>query len=230
MRMIPAKWLAVGLLAIMIGLMVGASLQDSATVDETGHLALGYINWNGARTRLGAEMHPPLASLVVSFPLLFMNVKLSDTAQAMVQGELGYPWTPSWQGTLRPIQGLLVPGCRGQYVRIPPLGDTLIQWQSPTTYPVDNWYYRAMPEGQMFGKVVVYGGANNGDAMLLLGRLAQILLSALTGVVIFFWARRVAVQENAAVLALALWVFNPIALAYGHVVNTDIGATLGITL
>ena len=31
-------------------------------------------------------------------------------------------------------------------------------------------------------------------------------------------------------VALALWVFSPSALAYGHLTNTDIGATFGVTL
>jgi 4-amino-4-deoxy-L-arabinose transferase-like glycosyltransferase len=110
------------------------------------------------------------------------------------------------------------------------LGDALIQLHCPSSYPIDNWYYSAVPEAQMFGKIFTYGGLNDGDAMLFAGRLMQIVLTLLTGAVIFLWTRR-ATNDNAAALAgLALWVFNPAALGYGHVVNTDMGVTFGITL
>ena len=210
--------------------MIGVSRDDSATVDEASHLGVGYIYWKGAHTRLGAEEHPPLASLVETFPLLFMDVKLSDIDQAMVRGELGYPWTVSWNGTIRPVTDLVSPACQRHDVRILPFGDLLVQWSCPSNYPVNNWYYQAVPEAQMFGKFFVYGGDNDGDAMLFAGRMAQTVLTLLTGLVIFFWVRRATGRDDAAVVALALWTFNPVVLAYGHVANTDMGAAFGITL
>ncbi|MGA2139428.1 MAG: hypothetical protein ABSH14_11250 [Verrucomicrobiia bacterium] len=138
--------MAVVLLAIMAALMVGAARQDSATVDETAQIAVGYIYWKGLPTRMGAEEHPPLAQLVETSPLLFMDVKFSDTVQAMLRGELGSPWTISWNGTMRSVRGLLSPGCEGRYVRLPPLDDVMAQWQCPGSYPNHNWYYWAVPE------------------------------------------------------------------------------------
>jgi len=228
--MTPTRWLAAGLMTVMAVVLIGVSREDSATVDEASHLGVGYLYWKGAHTRFGAEEHPPLESLIESFPLLFMQIKLSDTAQAMERGELGYPWTVSWAGQIKSVQQILEPGCQGQYVQIPPLGDRLVEWHCPSRYPLDNWYYQAVPEAQMFGKVFVYGGANDADAMLFAGRLGQILLTLLTGVVIVFWTHRATGQDSAAVIALAVWVFNPVALAYGHVANTDIGVAFGITL
>ena len=55
----PTKWIASGLLAVMAALMIGASRQDSATVDETTHLAAGYSYWLGYRYQ--SEPHCDLA-------------------------------------------------------------------------------------------------------------------------------------------------------------------------
>jgi hypothetical protein len=218
------------LLAIMALLMFGAARQDSATVDEADQVALGYLEWKGSSTRIGADEHPPLEQLLETAPLLFMDVKLSDTARAIWRGELGNPWTLAWNSTVRSVGDILPPGCQGQYVKLPPLGDVMVQWRCPSSYPLDNWYYWAVPEGQMFGKFFLYDGANDGDAILLAARVMQIGLTLLTGVVIVFWTRRAAKHSEAALIAVAVWAFNPTALAYGHICNTDIGATFGIAL
>lgn len=244
MDRIPAKYLAATLLGIMALLMIGPARQDSATVDETSHLADGYLHWRGARTRMGTDDHPPLGQMVESAPLLFMDIKYSDIALAMLRGELGSPWTLTWRAEVRSVQGLLEPGCSGQYVGIPPLGDAMVQWRCPTTYPFNSWYYWGSPEGQMFGKVFVYGvtnfvlpgntvrldSVNDSDAMLFAGRTAQIAVTLLTGLVIFIWARRATKHDGAALLALALWVFQPTALAHGHLTDTDMGIAFGIAL
>jgi hypothetical protein len=222
--------LAMLLLAVMGGLMIGAARQDSATVDEANELATGYVWWKGLPTRLGSGEHPPLSRLVAAAPLLGMEIKLCRISQALVRGELAYPWTLSWKGTIRPVKPLLVPACKGSPVQIPPLGDPLIYWQCPAVYPMDNWYFTPVPEEQMFGKVLLYGEENNGDAMLLAGRVMAIIQALFVGGMIFFWARHATGQMAPAVMALALWCFNPTALAYGHLIKNDIGVTLGIIL
>jgi hypothetical protein len=218
------------LLFVMALLMVGPAREDSATVDETAHLAIGYLGLKGSHTRLGGEEHPPLGQMLEASPLLFMDVKYPDPARAILRGELGYGWMLSWAGKVLSIRDLVPPGCEGRYVQLPPLGDQMVQWHCTSKYPLDNWYYWAAAEGQMFGKYLVYGGLNDGDAMLFAGRLVQIALTLLTGVVIFVWTRRATGQDIAALVALALWVFSPAALAYGHLTNTDIGVTFGATL
>ena len=218
------------LLLVMALLMFGAARQESATVDEANEIASGYLSWKGSMTRIGAEEHPPLSQLLSAFPLLFMDVKLSDTVRAITRGELGYPWTLNWSGKVVPVQTLPGLSCNGRYMRVPPLGDPMVQWSCASPYPLENWYYWAVPEGQMFGKFFLYEGVNNADAILLAGRMMQIALTLLTGVVVFFWTRRTSGRNDAASFALALWVFNPVVLAYGHLTKNDIGVTLGITL
>ena len=229
MQRIPTKWLAALLLAVMAVLMIGAARQDSATVDETTHLGAGYSYWIGYRYRMAAN-HPALSQMLEAAPLLAMDVKMPDIADAILKGQLGYPYMVPWGGTPRSIQTMLPDGCQGHYVKLPPLGDVMVQWTCPNSYPIDNWYYWAVPECQMFSKYLFYGGTNDGDAMLFAGRLVQVALTLMTGLVIFLWVRRATGSDHAAVLGLALWAFNPTAIAYGHLTNTDIGVTFGMTL
>jgi len=229
MRKVPVIWTASALLVTMAVLMIGPARQDSTTVDETSHLAAGYLYWKGSAVRMVSD-HPPLSQMVLAAPLLFMDVKFSDTALAILRGELVSEWMVPWDGAPRSIQEVLPVGCEGHYVRLPPLGDVMVQLHCPANYPIDNWYYFAPPESQMFGKVFVYDGLNDGDAMMFAGRLAQIAVTLLTGAVIFFWTRRATKQDGAALMALALWVFNPAALAHGHLTDTDIGSAFGMTL
>jgi hypothetical protein len=229
MHRFPTKWLADGLLAVMAVLMIGASRQDSATVDETTHLAAGYSYWLGYRYRMAAN-HPALSQMLEGAPLLAMNVKVPPIADGILKGRIGYAWMVPWSGPPRSIQDLLPAGCRGKQAQFPPLGDVLVMWECPRSYPIDNWYYWAVPECQMFSKYLFYDGTNDGDAMLFAGRLVQIALTLLTGLVIFIWTRRTTGNDGAALLGLALWTFNPSAIAYGHMTNTDIGVTFGMTL
>ena len=218
------------LLATMALLMVGAARQDSATVDETTHLSTGYLCWRGEPTQMGADDHPPLCRMIDAAPLLFMKLRFSSVAEAFLHGELSYQWTRSWRSESHSLQGLFDPGCTGQYVQLPQLGDVMIHWHCPARYPFNSWYYWAVPEGQLYGQFFVYDGTNPGDEMLFAGRLAQIAVTLLIGWVIFIWTRRATNQPGAALFALAVWVFNPLALGYGHLVITDIGAVLGVPL
>ena len=230
MRKLPVMWLVLALLGMMAALMIGPARQDSATVDETAHLSIGYIAWKGWPTRMGADEHPPLGQMLEASPLVFMDVKYSDTALAFLRGELSYPWTMSWAGRVVSVGDLVPAGCEERSVELPPLGDVMVQWRCPSRYPSENWYYIGAGEGQMFGKYLVYDGLNDGDAMLFAGRVVQIGLTLLTGVMIFIWTRNAAKAEQAGLVALALWAFNPTALSYGHLTNTDIGVALGFTL
>ena len=230
MHRVPVKFFAAALLGIMALLMIGPAWQDSATVDETTHLSAGYLRWHGKPMGIHLDDHPPLDQLVEAAPLLFMDVKYSDTALAILRGELGYAWTENWRYEIQSIKGLLEPGCTGSYVQLPPLGDVMVQWECPTRYPFTSWYWWGCPESQMFGKVFVYGGLNDGDAMLFAGRLGQIAITLLTGVVVFLWTRRVTNQEWAALMALGVWAFQPIALAHGHLTDTDMGGAFGFAL
>jgi len=66
---------------------------------------------------------------------------------------------------------------------------------------------------------------NDAERLLTAGRLMQAALTLLAGIVIFLWACELA-GSTAGVLALAMWCFNPVALAHGHLIQTDAGGAL----
>ncbi|HUJ08882.1 MAG TPA: glycosyltransferase family 39 protein [Verrucomicrobiae bacterium] len=184
-------------------ILVAVSSQDSATVDETTFLGAGYTFWQGHRYYLVAD-HPPLDQMLASLPLLAMDIRLSDNAKALLGKQVGYPWTLSWACDIEPVASLFPKGR-------------------------NNWYFWAMPEGQLFGQMFVYDGSNNGDALMLAARLTQVCLTLLLGGFVFWWARKLA-GSKAAILALACYVANPMVLAYGHLIITDVAAMVTIPI
>jgi len=168
-------------------------------VDESLYLAAGYSYWHGYGFTLNPE-HPPLAKMISAAPLLFMDVKLSTEAQELLDRRVGAALTRRWSG-----ENLLV----------------------DEHFPVarDNWYFWPFNETGILGQEFVYGGANDADKLLAAGRWMQVALTVLTGIVIFFWVRRLA-GGMAGALGVALWTLNPVVLAYGHLVLTDMGETL----
>lgn len=191
-----------GLLVIMFLLLLGPMRQDSATVDETTFLTAGYSYWTGYRYYLVPD-HAPLGQMLPALPLLAMDVRMSAPVQAIATGQQGYPWGVRWKGPPAALAQLFPQGR-------------------------NNWYFVSTPESQIVGQMFVYGGTNDGEAMLRAGRLVQVLITLGIGALIFYWVRRVTAQDEWALLALAMWVFNPHALAYGHLIITDVSGALGM--
>ena len=188
-----------GLLILMTALMATPIREESATMDEGVFLAAGYNYWHGLGFNFDPEA-PPLAKMISATPLLFLDVKLPPEAQQLLTRQVGSTVTCRWSG-----EKLLV----------------------DEGFPVarDNWYFWPVVEAQTAGQAFLYGGANDATRLLAAGRWMQVALMVLTGIVIFFWLRRLA-GDAAGALGVALWSLNPVALAYGHLVLTDMGETL----
>ena len=77
------------LLGAMLFLMVGPAREDSATVDETTFLSAGYSYRTGHRYYLVPD-HSPLGQMLPALPLLAMNIRLSESVQALMEGRAGY--------------------------------------------------------------------------------------------------------------------------------------------
>jgi 4-amino-4-deoxy-L-arabinose transferase-like glycosyltransferase len=75
----------------------------------------------------------------------------------------------------------------------------------------------------------VYGGVNDADKLLFWGRFMQALVMLATGLLVFVWARSLS-NLTGGLLAVAAWSFNPIALAYSHLILTDPGIALMLPL
>jgi hypothetical protein len=158
MKRYAASLVTVALLMLMVAFMAMPIKEESATFDETQFLAAGYSYWHGYGFGLDSEA-PPLAKMISSAPLLFMDVKLSERAQELLTRQVEAGATRRWSGEFQ-------------------LADN--------HFPVarNNWYF--WPDSAPAGQEFVYGGANDADKILAAGRWMQVALTVLTGIVIFF--------------------------------------------
>lgn len=205
MRKFVSPWcLVAALLVVMAALMLGPLREESATVDEALYVATSYLYSMGHGHGFNPE-HPPLALMASGVPLWWLDVNVPEFLKQLADLRLGAPRARPWKGWQSGKAEEIYPGGRS------------------------SWYYWPYWEAGIFGQELVYGGWNDAEVLLWAGRSAQVMLTLLTGLVIALWLRKQAGME-AAVLGTALWVFNPIALAYGHLVLTDMGVALGMTL
>lgn len=94
--------------------------------------------------------------------------------------------------------------------------------------PPPVYRYRVI-EGGLYARHLLFKLGNDHDAIVFWSRWMQALVTLAAGLVVFAWARSLA-GNAAGLLALATWVFNPMALAYGCLVITDPGMALMVPL
>jgi 4-amino-4-deoxy-L-arabinose transferase-like glycosyltransferase len=191
--------------------MIGAMRQESATDDEPTYLGAGYSYWHGYRYRL-SPVSAPLAKLLAALPLTVLDANISTLGRAILEGrqmaDRLKPWDP------------LVGGI--------PLRSGELFPQGPEFYG-PGFYHYSYYEEFLFGGDFIYGGQNDAEKLLFWGRIPEVLLTLLTGLIVFLWARRVQ-GDAAGLLAAAMLLFNPVMLSYGHIVQTDIGIALAFPL
>ncbi len=203
-RFLTPTVLIAALLAGMVALMLEPLREEGATMDEALNLGTGYFYAAGYGHYFNPE-HPPLGQMLPGLPLLFMNVEVPAQAELLAKKQIGLPRARRWVGWEGDVAEKLYPGGR------------------------HCWYYWPYGEAGLAGHEFVYGGTNDADEILWAGRMVQVGLTVLTGIVIACWLWRM-IGAGAALLGVFLWVFNPIALGHGHLVVTDISVTLGMTL
>jgi hypothetical protein len=199
-------WLAVAtILGVALSLMWRPMREQTATTDETAFLGAGYSYWQGHRYYFNVE-HPPLMQLWSALPLEFLDVKSPadvelrfDNTNLTVLSTMTETW------------------------------DFRMVTNSEALTATDHFYHYPALETGLFGRVLVYGGANNADTLLFWGRFMQALVMVATGLVVFLWTKSLS-NTSGGLFALAAWSFNPVALAYGDLIITDPGITLMITL
>jgi len=199
-----AAWLGLaGLLAAMALLLRAPIREESATMDEPLFLGAGYSYWLTGECWFNPEQ-PALSQKLFAAPLLWQNVVVPPAAQALLDRQAVLKTTRTWRGR-------------------PGLTAELFGKNRP------DWYFWPYWEGDLFGQILLYNGENDADRLLGAARWMQAGLTVLTGLVIFLWLRRIA-GNHAGLLGAAAWVFNPLALGYGHLVLTDVGAALAVPL
>ncbi len=90
------RWLLLGAMIIVsFVLMLNASSQESATMDELAHIPAGYGYVKYLDYRLNPE-HPPLVKVIAAAPLLFQNLKF-PTDKAPWKTEINGQWAAGAQ-------------------------------------------------------------------------------------------------------------------------------------
>ena len=84
---------------------------------------------------------------------------------------------------------------------------------------------REMPRVFLLGPKFLHENRVPGDTILFAARIPMLLLSLLLGLAVYLWGMRL-YGPRGALLALALYVFDPNVVAHSGVVMTDIGAAL----
>jgi hypothetical protein len=204
------RWRLSGVLAFLFavtaGLMIGAMRQESATVDETVFLGAGWSYWHGHRYRLNPE-HPPAVQLIAAIPATFLGARLSPFGTALLGGQAMAETSERWD--LRRDQN--------------PVMTAELFPRGP------NFYHYPFSEQALFGGHFVYSGANDAELLLYWGRLGMVVLTLLTGLLVFLWSRNVG-GALAGLFAAAMFLLNPVILAYGHIVQSDIALALAFPL
>lgn len=194
------------LLIIAAGLMIGAMRQENATVDETVFLGAGWSYWQGHRYRFNPE-HPPLIQLIAALPLRALGATLTPYGEAILNGRVMAETSSRWDqapGVEPARTAELFPNGPGFY-----------------HYPED--------EESVFGGAFIYGGQNNAEKLMFWGRIPEVLLTLVTALLVLLWARGLQ-GDVAGLLAAAMLLLNPVMLAYGHIVQSDIGMALAFPL
>ncbi len=166
-----STFLVAAILCLAAFLMISASRNDAATMDELAHIPSGYTYVRYLDYRLNPE-HPPLVKMLAGIPLLFTDVRFPTEHK-------------SWES------------------------DVNGQWDAGTEF--------------------LYRSGNDANVIIFWARILPILLTLITVVIIFFWAREL-MGPWWALVPTALFGLSPTVLAHGHYVTTDIGAALGTVI
>ncbi len=97
-------------------------------------------------------------------------------------------------------------------------------WQKSGDYFYDNYI-----ENHVAGELFLYKSGNDAQKLLFTARLPVVLLTVILGLIILLTVRKI-FNQNAALLALGLYAFNPVVAGHGFLVTTDIAAALGVML
>jgi len=84
------KFVVLAIILISFSLMIWASKEDAATVDEHPHIAAGFSYLHFKDYRLNPE-HPPLAKDIAAFPLQFLNLNFPENIKAW-QKDINGQW------------------------------------------------------------------------------------------------------------------------------------------
>lgn len=109
-------------------------------------------------------------------------------------------------------------------------GIALLKFDNSAKFPYDYWRANnpvVNNQWQMGWKFLYETPGNNPDAMLIIARLPEMLLSLGLGFLVFMWAKSL-FGAKAGVLALTLYAFDASIIAHSRFVTTDLGISFGL--
>ncbi len=97
-------------------------------------------------------------------------------------------------------------------------------------FPTETKYWTEYINGQWdMGRAFLYESGNDADQIINWARLFPILLTILTGFLLYYIAKK-RIGSTWALLPLFLFILSPLVLSHGHYVTTDMAATFGTLL
>jgi 4-amino-4-deoxy-L-arabinose transferase-like glycosyltransferase len=197
-------------------LALSHACTTSATYDEPPHVASGYVAWRWNDFRFNPE-HPPLIKRIAALPLLALDplpAEYDPFDPMPMTGEGSINWNRSryaWKQALT-------------------TGDAEWVFAHGFLYGVKDRTLERLGAGQSHEvdpRYVVEPTEflNDADRLILRARLPMIGLGLLLALMVFRWTRDL-YGTRPALLALALYCFDPNYLAHSALVTTDVGLSL----
>lgn len=160
----------------------------------------------------------------IQISLAFRDAQTSDEGVHLVAGysyvtENDYRLNPEHPPLVKILAGLPL---LGTAVQLP--SDYASMWHTAGDYYRDTWEVN-----RQLAQKLLFASGNNPDLLLFLGRLGPILLFAALLIIIFVITKRYYGEWAGLVASLSVG-FNPTFLAHGHLITTDIAASLATML
>jgi hypothetical protein len=172
------------------------------------------------------KISPRIAGIVLAFICLvsFGLMLWASRTDSAIDDELAH--IPAGYGYVHNLDYRLNP-------EHPPLVKALamvpVLFLNPT-FPVNTAAWQTEVNGQWdMGYQFLYNAGNDANAIIRTARIMPILLTILTIILLYFFARRL-MGPWWALLPSFLFGLSPTILAHGHYVTTDVGAAFGILL
>jgi len=174
---------------------------------------------------------------------MIMRYKTTITAVAMLAIMAGFLFYEAWHDTATMDEAAHIPAGYSYVLqkdmRLNPEHPPLVKFLAGLSikllvkninFPADIPAWRDNPNDQWtFGFRFLYGSGNDAEKIIHAGRIPVIMLTLILGWLIFVWSREL-IGADWALLPLGLYAFSPNFIGHGHLVTTDIGATLGTLL
>ena len=167
----------------------------------------------------GRAFWPLVAALLtyLSFVQIRSAMQESVTVDEPVELSSGYSYLNTGDFRMEPVH----PPLSKMFAALPLLWFGIVPPSDPTAW--------LRGDEIAFGTQWLAANAHKEDTMVLAARLTSIFLTFCLGLAIALWAR-ISFGSTAALLALALYAFDPTITAHGHYVKNDLPFTLSAFL